>query len=206
MTEIALVKSLADIERDKEVKTLSAQAIDIGARASVLAIVDDDSNSSASEMRLELQRILKALDARRKFFTDPHNQFVKLINNFFATPVETATAGWRSLGGKMVKYSDDKDAAAKVEEARILADKRTKPETKSEKLAEVPVAPKVVRTETGSVSFRIDKQLRISDENLIPREYLYVNEPLLKAALKSGKVVPGAHLEDVKVPVGRSAF
>lgn len=206
MTETALVKSLSDIESDREVKSLTDQAMAMSVEASSLAVFDEPSSKRASEVRLEASRILKMLEVRRKFFVDPHNQFVKMINAWFKNPSDTLSGTIDVLGRRMVQYSDDVEAAARVAEAKILADKRTSAETKSTKIAAVPQAPTVVRSETGSTGFRIDKRLEIVDELLIPRQYLVVEERFVLAALKAGKEVPGARLIDVKVPVGRSSF
>ncbi len=201
-----VVKSLADIERDKDTSTLAEQAVDIGNRAAALIVKDEATLAEAGDIRLEGQRILKQLETRRKFFVDPHNAFVKAINAFYKLPGDTITNAVAMLGSRMVAYSNEVDRKAREAEAKILADKRTTAETKSAKIAAVPEAPKVVRSETGSVSFRIDKRLKIVDALLLPREYLLPDEKFILAALKAGKSVPGAILEDVKVPVGRSAW
>jgi hypothetical protein len=41
------------------------------------------------------------------------------------------------------------------------------------------------------------KKLVIDDEDLIPREYLVINEVLLRKTLLEGMHVPGAHIEEV---------
>ena len=206
MTETALVKSLADIESDREVKTLAQQATDLKARADSLAIHDEPSLKAASDLRLEANRILKDLETRRKFFVDPHNQFVKTINAWFKNPGDLLSGAVSLLGSRMVKYDDEQTAKAKAAADKILADKRTTPETKSVKIAQIDTPPPVVRSEQGSTSFRIDKKLKIVDAAQLPREYLVPDERFILAALKAGKVVPGAILEEVKVPVGRSSF
>ena len=206
MTETALVKSLADIESDREVKTLAHQAQDLKAQADGLAIYDEKSLKAAGDLRLEANRILKDLETRRKFFVDPHNQFVKTINAWFKNPGDMLAGAVSLLGSRMVKYDDEVAAKAKAAEDKILADKRTTPETKSTKIAQIEQPKPVVRSDSGSTSFRIDKRLKIVDAAQLPREYLVPDERFILAALKAGKTVPGATLEEVKVPVGRSAF
>ena len=206
MVETALVKSLSDIETDRETLTIAEQVVNLHEKSNVLAVYDETTSKAAAEIRLEGQRLLKMLETRRKFFVDPHNAFVKTINAFYKEPSDMVAGVIQSLGQKLVQYSDKVDAEKRALEAKIFADKRTLPETKSAKIAAVPEAPKVVRSETGSTGFRIDKRLEIYAPSDLPREYLIPDEKFILAALKAGKTIPGARLIDVKVPVGRSAF
>ena len=106
----------------------------------------------------------------------------------------------------MGTYAMEVERKQKEAEAKILAKEaagRIKPETAVRQMANVETAPRITRSEVGSVSYRTDRKLRIVDPNLIPREYLVVNERLVETTLKSGKAVPGAELYEVKVPVGR---
>lgn len=206
MTETALVKSLSDIERDTEAVSLTERALHIANEAAILKITDARSNVHAGDLRLKAKALEDALDVRRKFFVDPHNQFVKTINGYFKKPISQLSDAIDTINKLMVIYDDKVRADAAEEERRILADKRTLPETKSEKLAEIPQAPKVVTSSAGQTSFRIDKRLQIVDATIIPMEYMIPCESLILAALKAGKYVPGAILIEVKTPVGRSTF
>lgn len=206
MTETVLVKSLSDIERDTEAVSLTQQANDLAIEVSRLEITDERSNLNANDLRLKAKALEKELDTRRKFFVDPHNQFVKTINGWFKNPLEVLAQSISSLNGQMIGYVEKKEAEAAAAERKILADKRTLPETKSEKLTQVEQAPKVVSSSAGQTSFRVDKRVEIFDESLIPREYCAPSISLVADALKAGIAVPGARIVEVKIPVGRSNF
>jgi hypothetical protein len=206
MTETALVKSLSDIERDTEAVSLTQQANDLAIEVSRLEITDERSNLNANDLRLKAKALEKELDTRRKFFVDPHNQFVKTINGWFKNPLEVLAQSISSLNGQMIAYVDKKEAEAAEAERKILADKRTLPETKSEKLTQVEQAPKVVSSSAGQTSFRIDKRVEIFSPYDVPREYCVPSLQLVELALKNGRDVPGARIVEVKIPVGRSNF
>lgn len=69
------------------------------------------------------------------------------------------------------------------------------------KLANIPAVVKTVETQAGVLKFRTDFVLTIINADLIPREYLSVDEARVKSALKEGKEVPGARLVERQVPV-----
>lgn len=74
-------------------------------------------------------------------------------------------------------------------------------ETAVKKLESLPQAEKEVATEAGLVQFREKKQLLITNVDEIPREYMLPNETLLLEDLKKGKVISGATLETIQVPI-----
>lgn len=64
-------------------------------------------------------------------------------------------------------------------------------------LAEPLPMPVGVRTDSGSVSARKVWTVEVVDEALVPREYLMVDLPKLKAAVKAGvRVVPGCNIAE----------
>lgn len=64
---------------------------------------------------------------------------------------------------------------------------------------------KTMKTEHGSLTFRVDEKVVVTDEKLIPDQYMkIVKTPILaiiKNALKQGTPVPGAYLKTIKTPV-----
>ena len=207
MPETELVKSLADIERDTEAISLTDRVNALANEVVKIEITDSASNLRANDLRIKLKAIEAQLDERRKFFVDPHNQFVKTINAWFKNPLEAAKTAIGEVNRSMAAYDDKVRAAAEEARLKILADKRTLPETKSEKLATVERPPEVIESSMGKTTFRIDKKLEIFDQNLIPRAYLAPMEREILAALKEGVEIPGARIIEVKTPVsGRGNF
>ena len=201
MPETELVKSLADIEHDTEAAKLDKDALKIVEMGAKFAITDSKSLNEANDIRFRAKAILAALDTRRKFFVDPHNQFVKTINGWFKPRLDTLENIVKTINAEMGRYDDAVNAAAEAARLKILSDKRTLPETKSEKLATVERPPEVIESSMGKTTFRIDKKLEIFDQNLIPRAYLAPMEREILAALKEGVEIPGARIIEVKTPV-----
>ena len=207
MTDTALVKSLADIEHDTEAKSLTNRVNQKALDAAALEITDQRTLMQANDIRIELKELEKQLDTRRKFFVDPHNQFVKTINAWFKSPLDAVSTAINTVNRGMSAYDDKVRAAAEAARLKILADQRTLPETKSEKLATIEKPPEVIESAMGKTTFRIDKKLEIYDASLLPREYLVPDERLILAALKEGRSTPGARIIEVKTPVsGRGNF
>lgn len=226
-TSIA-VKSLTDIEKDKDTKSLSKQAVDLTNAISVLAVTDAASNEAASGYLLEGTRALKAIDLRRRFFTDPHNAFVKAINNFFGTTADPLSEAVNALRQRMGQYVQKAEAEAHAKQAAILKKQQEEEdlirkrqeagklkestaeakigasnEAAAQQLAQIDKPQEVVRTEAGSVSFRVVKKVRVTDTAKLPREFLVPDLKFIEAALKSGRDVPGAELYEEKTPVSR---
>ena len=204
MPEIELVKSLSDIEKDRQVSSLAESIAMLATEANGLDVVTDETVPQATDIRLKLQSAAKEIETRRKFFVEPHNQFVKTINAWFKKPAEIADTALKGLNRALVAYSDKKEADQREAERKILADQRTKPETKSEKLADVEQAPKTMTSSAGQIKFRIDKKLEIFSPYDVPREYCVPSPQLIELALNAGHEVRGARFIEVKTPVGRA--
>ena len=98
-----------------------------------------------------------------------------------------------------------KAAALKAEEA-ALAERRKKKENKAEALktylanAMLAVGKDKLETSKVALSFRRSQSVEITDESLIPEEFMKykptVDKAGVKAALKDGAFIPGASLVD----------
>ena len=73
----------------------------------------------------------------------------------------------------------------------------------SKKLSEVSWPTGLVTTDSGNLTFRATQTLKITDITKIPRKYLMVDEKLLLLDLKVGKIVKGAEIEIIQVPINR---
>lgn len=221
-------KSLTDIEKDKETKAIRVVADEMTVAIEHLPVTNEEQNELASISLLEGQKLLKTIDVRRRFFTDPHNLFVKAINNFFgesSEPLERAVLGLRSRMGVyfqkaeqearakqaaiLKKQAEEEEAirnrqeSGKLKESTAEAKIGASNEAAAQQLAEIEKPKEVVRTEGGSVSFRVVKKVRVTDVTKLPREFLVPDLKFIEAALKSGRDVPGAELYEEKTPVSR---
>lgn len=98
------------------------------------------------------------------------------------------------------------DAKAIREEEKALADRRAAKERKAEALKDylantlLALGKQKLETPKVALGFRKSTVVEISDESLIPAEFIKVKPSVdkagVKAALKDGAFIPGAELKD----------
>jgi len=116
------------------------------------------------------------------------------------------TAMVAAIRTAMSSYQTKKTAEANAEKEKLAArigegKGKLKLETAVTKIEAVATPDSKVSTDEGMVSFRTSHVVRVVDKTLIPLEFLTVDESAIKAAIKAGKTVPGAVLDEVQVPV-----
>lgn len=177
---------------------------------SITVLTSESDVIHATEVLSKLNKTLDRVDEEKSKILDPLKEAAKAEKARWE-PIETAFKGAVDrLRGMLSKYQTEKIKKQKEDEAKIL--ERTKegrgnftPETAIRKLGEVDAPVAKVQTEEGGLSFRPKDTLKITDETLIPRKYLVVNESMLLTDLKSGLTVPGAEIEVIQVPVNKRA-
>lgn len=96
------------------------------------------------------------------------------------------------------------DAKALRDEEKVLAERRKAAENKAERLAaylETILQGEALETAKFKVSFRKTEKAVIDDITKIPEAYLNYGDPTadknaIKAAIKAGKFIDGAHVEE----------
>ena len=99
------------------------------------------------------------------------------------------------------KYQTLEAKRASEEAARIAArvERGTmKLDTAVRKMGEIEQPLTKLETADTKVTFKTIPKLDIIDTDLIPREYMIVNEVAVFAALKTGKTIPGAQIIQVQ--------
>lgn len=148
---------------------------------------------------------LDKLVADREKLTAPLNAALKEIRARYKPTVDKLESVIAEMRKEQSAYQTALVAKQKAEE-KAIADKLAsgqikKIETALKKMDKVEKASAEVVAESGSVSFRTDKVLKVWDHTLIPLEYYDLNEQRLLKDLKAGKEVSGAGLEEVQTPV-----
>lgn len=113
------------------------------------------------------------------------------------------------LRGMMSAYQTKALADKKIEDDKILnrtgdGKGKFKVETAIRKMGENQVEEKV-QAESGGLSFREKKVLKITDKAKIPKIYWVVDEEAVFSALKEGIEIAGAEIEIVQVPINKRA-
>lgn len=135
-----------------------------------------------------INEALKAERARWKPIEDELNEAIAYIRN--------SMSAWQTAEKKREQEEESK-IASRIGEGKG----KLKIETATNKMAEIERAPEKHSTDAGLVKFRTDKKLKITNEILIPREYLVVDERKVLDALKAGVSIAGAEIEEIQTPI-----
>lgn len=190
----------------KEIKVIEKKVSVLVEQAQELVIVDNETLSQGVVLLSEMNKIVDRVTEEKEKVTKPLNEALKAerarwkpVENMY----EEATV---SLRAKMSTYQTELVRKQKEEEQKIAArigegKGKIKLDTAVRKMGEIEVAEKEVATDSGLVQFREVATLKITNEALIPREYLIINEKKLLEALKSGKTIEGCEIEIIQTPV-----
>jgi hypothetical protein len=181
---------------------LANQASGIIVQANDLCISDDTSMKMAVEFLSTANKILDAAKAEKERVTKPIKEALKAEESRWVKLETSLKSAVAVLRQKMTEYQKKLEEKKKIEEERLtarVARGTMKPETAMAKIESLPEVG-IVTTDSGAVQWMTIYKLVIDDVQAIPREYLKVDEVAVRAALKAGKVVPGARLVEEKVP------
>ncbi len=188
---------------DKEIVVIEKKVSLQEQKAEALVIKTEADMSKAVVMLSEVNKVADGVKTEKEKIVKPLNEALKAERARWA-PIETAcTNAVATIRQKMMSYQKKLDAEIAEKKAKIIdrVDRGTlRVETAVDKMEALPDAAASVMTTAGSIQWRTVKKLVITNEKMIPREYLDVNEVRIKEALKAGKVVPGAEMIEEKIP------
>lgn len=156
--------------------------------SAVPEIRTQDDLNGATVLLSEFNRKLDTLKEEREKVTKPLNEALKAERARFKPYEDKLTEAVASIKAGMSAF------LVHQEEERKKAMESLKAGDTDAVQAVATIAEnqsKGAKTDTGSVSFVDVKKWRVVDENLIPREYLTINEDMVKESMKEGKAVPG---------------
>lgn len=186
------------LDTKKQVAVAKGMATKVANAVAEMVIENDEQYTFAATKRVDLNETRKEIEKSKKKILDPLNEARNEVISLFK-PVEVQVAGAiATLDGKLRAYNQVKEAAARAKEeelrAQITSGEKDVAEAVSE-ISEVQAKPEVHSMKSGKklVERKIQK-LVIEDAALIPREYLVVDTVAVRAALTSGKAVPGAKM------------
>lgn len=159
---------------------------------SSISINNQETLEQATSLLSTLNKNLDILTAHKEEKTKPINAALKAIRADYK-PLETQlTDAITQIKTSITTYVNVQIQEAKRLEEKILADMRTSPTTKIDKLSVIDQsATDKINTTTGSVSFVTKKCWRITDATLIPATYLIPNDAMINEAMKDNTNVPG---------------
>ena len=167
----------------------------LGDTARELVVDNEDTARNATGLLVFVANAKRKLEEQRVFLVKPLNDHVKNINAKFKEWVQPLDVADRVVRGKMLDFQ-------KLQEAL-----RAEAQLEQERLAEVPegfddlpedlpvVAPRLIRGDTGSTSMKKTWTFEVTDEALVPRKYLMLDEGVINLAVRGGeRDIPGIRI------------
>lgn len=199
---------------EKDLTIIEKEIHPIVAKAETQTIKSASDMQKAVELLSTVNKQLDKIVAEKEKVTKPLNEALKAERGRwkpFETILESAISTLRS---RISAYQTEQTRLAAIEAEKVAS--RIKPgkgnlsvEKGIEKLGEINTPTKAVATSSGSVKFREDKKLKITDLKKLQGyavrtqdwSFFDLNESELLKQLKEGKTIPGAEIEIIQTPV-----
>lgn len=175
-------------------------------KAQNLKITGPKQITQATEFLSQANTYLDKLTEEKEKLTKPINEALKEIRARYKPTELVLQEAISTLRSSISKYQTEQLKLKQKEEEKIAArigegKGKIKLETAVEKMSSISTPAQNIQTDTGSIRFRTDKVLKITDPNKIPREYLILDESAILKALKLGAIIPGAEIELIQTPI-----
>lgn len=162
---------------------------DMVTATSVLSELNRAKDAIILEREKVTRPLLDALNAERARWKPQELKLDTLITKIRGAMTTFQTA-------LIAKQRSQEEAIAKKVESGAI-----KPETAVRKLESLDTINKKVETASGSVSFKTVMRFEVVDIDVVPNEYLLVDEVKIRQALKEGKSIPGVRKYDEQIPI-----
>ena len=175
-------------------------------QAQSIKVIDPISLTQASAIYSKLKEYFKKTKAEEDSLTERPLGEIAKIRAIFKPKRDRADALIKYVYAEISAYQTAEALRVKQEEAKIAArigegKGHLKIETAVAKFDAIEKPVESVATGAGTIKFRTDKVLRITDKSLIPLEYMEPNENAIKRSILAGASVPGCVLEEVQTVV-----
>jgi len=214
---LPVVRPTADIARAGLLK-FENEIVLMTAKAELITIENDETLDEAVELGTGAAKLIKIIEHQFEEIIAAPKEFVKKITNFKKTFTLPLFAIKEGMGIKVNQYrtKQELNLRQQEEEARKATEElQRKINADAEKAGVepprvpdivIPKAETITRVESGSSFQRKDWVFEMEDENLLPREYLMVNDQAIRAAIKAGiRKIPGVRIFEKSSTTFRTA-
>lgn len=195
---------------------LQAQISEIETAALSIKVLDDIQKNQALLSAKQLKHFEKLVEERRKKYVGPHNEEVKHLNAAAKTvmaPIERAES---HLKDQLIAWENLLEKQRKAELERLLEIERKESEKLQAKEEANPFGTADIHNQVAAERETLEKDLdfchrenqankvrgtskywdfQIIDQTKVPREFLTVNETLVRGAIKDGaREIPGVRI------------
>jgi hypothetical protein len=210
-----------DLSTDQSVAALAPERETLLARVASLKIRDQSGYTEAAAWLKSIKGFLKAIEDARTRITKPINDSLREVNAQAKEAAAPFLESEQKIKRAMIVFSDEQDRIAREEQRRQnelaakeqarlkeIADRaaakgQTVKAEQFEERAQAVMSP-IVQTaapKVAGVSIPKVWTFEITDEDLIPREYLIVDESRIRrvvTALKGDTKIPGVRVFETK--------
>jgi hypothetical protein len=192
-----------DMQEQPNLTPVKRQVTTISNQAGDLMIDSQESLSQATDILSKIKTSAKDLKSRKEEITNPLNAALKSARSLFKPLEDDLATAERTIKGKILDYSNEveeeaRKKAAKLEDRVERGTMRT--DTAMRKMDEIETVGSSVQGASGSVQFRMVRNIKIVDPTKIPLKYLS-NEKVLAAisAAVRTDVLNGTKVDGVEI-------
>ena len=187
---------------------LTAQSQVLQKNADSIVIDSAETMTSGTELLSQANKVLDKVKKEKETVLKPLREATKVENSRWKPLEDQLKPIVAMLREKLGAYQTAEMNRKRAEEEKIAA--RMKPGsgnlkagTAIKQMANIDSPEEKVTAQSGGLSFREKKVLKITDEKLIPKQYWIIDEDAVLAALKEGKKVKGAEITIEMTPVNK---
>lgn len=191
---------------DQEITVIRTKATKGYNAAKILVISSNEDMTKASDLLGNIKTALKVVIQKKKEITDPMNLALGKVRDLFRPIEQSLSEAENEVKQKMLAWQREVDrvAAEEMEKIEVKVDtSEISFSEANEAVAEIQLAPKVVKSKKGSVTFKEVPVVEVTDESLIPREYLVIDMVKIRKVALAGVQIPGVIVKTEKQVAGR---
>lgn len=189
--------------KDEQTEIAQRESNQLVLQADTFTIETEAQLNEASELLRKIKTAYKTVEERRTFVVKPLNDQIRNINGWFKSITEPLVQAEDILKRKVLTFRQEQERIRLAEQKR-LEEEAAKKQAEINKLAEqkgveAPVlnVPKLAELDKTVNTSTIKKvwTFEVTDLNLIPREYLVVDETKIRNAVREGvRNIPGVKI------------
>lgn len=189
-------------EDTKELKVVEGNINTSFTKAESLEITSDESLKLATDELSGIKTYAKSLKAEKEKLTKPARDIIKWAQERFRPLEDSLKNAEIYIKTKMLQYHKEVREKAEKEEAQIAGrvERGTiKFETGVRKMGEVNQVQTTSQGDTGVATTKKIKKVEITNQALLPREYLIPDTVLIRKDALAGKEIPGVRVYEEEV-------
>jgi hypothetical protein len=202
------ILDMATKKEQPKAEIVVKQATTIADTVLRIKITDAKVMTAATEMLSQINKQSDAITKEKEKITKPLNQALAAERKRWKPAEDAIKKAKDHLRSEMSRYQTQQDELAEAEKNRIASrvgsgKGKLKMETAIAQISNVDTPETKVEAESGSVSFRDDYEVTVTNIRLVPEQFLEADLVAMKKAYVAGAEVPGATFKKIKVPINR---